>query len=105
MGAALFAEYESQLRRAMLFRKSRLSAGERDELFDIFAAACRWTRIYYGWRPNLRDENDNHVIELAIAGNAQAIVTKNTRDFTLAAELRFPQLRISTPAQLLKGEP
>ena len=105
LGAALIAEYEAQLRRASLFKASRLNADERDELFDIFAATCRWTRIYYGWRPNLRDESDNHVIELAIAGDAEAIVTRNTRDFTLATELRFPQLRILTPAQLLRGEP
>ena len=104
MGAALIAEYEAQLRRAGLFEASRLTISEREELFDIFVAACRWTRIYYGWRPNLRDEGDNHVIELAIAGNAQAIVTRNTKDFVLAAELRFPHLRIATPAQLLKGE-
>lgn len=105
MGTALIMEYEAQLRRPGLFRASRLSTAERDEVFDIFAAACRWTRIYYGWRPNLRDEGDNHVIELAIAGNAQAIVTRNTRDFTLATELRFPNLRILTPQQLLKGKP
>ncbi|MGH8675673.1 MAG: PIN domain-containing protein, partial [Burkholderiales bacterium] len=100
LGAALFAEYEAQLRRAGLFGASRLTAGERDELFDMFVAASRWTRIYYGWRPNLRDEGDNHVVELAIAGNAQAIVTRNTRDFVLSAQLRFPHLRIATPRQM-----
>lgn len=104
MGPALLAEYEAQLGRAGLFRGSRLSAREREELFDIFAATCRWTRVYYGWRPNLRDEGDNHVIELAVAGNALAIVTRNIRDFTLASELQFPRLRILTPAQLLKEE-
>lgn len=26
-----------------------------------------WTRIYFGWRPNLRDEADNHLVELAVA--------------------------------------
>jgi putative PIN family toxin of toxin-antitoxin system len=105
MGPALLAEYEAQLDRTRLFAASRLSDSERQELFDIFAATCRWTRVYYGWRPNLRDESDNHVIELAVAGNAQAIVTRNTRDFTLACELRFPRLRVLTPARLLKGEP
>jgi predicted nucleic acid-binding protein len=105
MGPALIAEYEAQLGRAGLFAASRLNESERQELFDIFAATCRWTRVYYAWRPNLRDEGDNHVIELAIAGNAQAIVTRNTRDFTLACALRFPQLRILTPTQLLKGQP
>lgn len=105
LGPALIAEYEAQLGRAGRFAASSLNESERQELFDIFAATCRWTRVYYAWRPNLRDEGDNHVIELAVAGDAQAIVTKNTRDFTLARELRFPQLRILTPTQLLKGEP
>jgi putative PIN family toxin of toxin-antitoxin system len=105
LGPALIAEYEAQLGRAGLFAASSLNESERQELFDIFAATCRWTRVYHAWRPNLRDEGDNHVIELAVAGDAQAIVTRNTRDFTLARELRFPQLRILTPTQLLKGEP
>ncbi len=32
--------------------------------------------VYYGWRPNLPDEGDNHLIELALAGSAQAIVNR-----------------------------
>ncbi|MDD5028207.1 MAG: PIN domain-containing protein [Rhodoferax sp.] len=36
---------------------------------------CRLTEIYYLWRPNLRDEADNHVLELAVAAGAQAIIT------------------------------
>lgn len=105
MGPALIGEYESQLCRTDLFANCHLSEGERQELFDIFIATCHWTRVYFGWRPNLRDEGDNHVIELAIAGNAEAIVTRNTRDFTLARQLLFPQLRVVTPTQLLKGSP
>jgi predicted nucleic acid-binding protein len=105
MGAALFAEYESVLRRRRLFARSRLSDAEREELFDIFLAACRWTRVYFAWRPNLRDESDNHVVELAVAGSATAIVTRNVRDFEVGTELKFPGLEILTPAQLLRGKP
>ena len=104
MGAALYAEYESVLQRGDLFAKSRLTRGERDDLFDVFAGVSVWTRIYYSWRPNLRDESDNHLVELAIAGGAEAIVTRNVRDFVIGTELRFPQIRIVTPAQFLRDK-
>lgn len=101
MGAALLAEHEDVLARTSLFARCRLSARERDELFDIYLAACRWTRIYFGWRPNLRDENDNHVIELAVAGGATHVVSHNVRDFR-TAQLRFPDITVATPAQFLR---
>lgn len=104
MGAALLAEYEDVMARAPLFAKSRLTMVERSELLDIFLATCRWTRIYYGWRPNLRDEGDNHLVELAVAGGASHIVTHNLRDLK-DMELKFPGLAIATPTQLLAKEP
>jgi hypothetical protein len=73
----------------------------RDTLFNASLSVCRWTTIYYGWRPNLRDEGDNHVVELAVAGGASAIITKNIRDFQ-GAELHFPGLRILSPEEALK---
>ena len=101
MGAALFAEYESLMGRESVFRGCRLSSEQRDTLLDSFLSVCRWTTIYYGWRPNLRDEGDNHLIELAVAGSASAIVTKNARDFR-SAELHFPGLRILLPDEILQ---
>jgi len=35
--------------------------------------------IYYGWRPNLPDEADNHLIELAMAGGIDWMPTSNRR--------------------------
>jgi len=101
IGAALFAEYESVLEREALFEGCVLSPRERGRLLDDFLSVCRWTRVYYAWRPNLRDESDNHLVELAVAGGARAIVTKNVRDFG-RMELRFPGLRVLTPADLIK---
>ena len=94
-------EYEDVLSREKLFQKCRLTANEREELLDIFLAACRWTRIYFGWRPNLPDEGDNHLVELAVAGGASRIVTHNLRDLR-GMELKFPDLAAVTPAQFLK---
>ncbi len=101
MGTALLAEYEDVLGREPLFERSRLDSAERDELLDIFLARCRWTKIYYAWRPNVPDEGDNHLVELAIAGGAQAIITRNLRDLS-RMDLRFPTLRLMTPEDLLR---
>jgi putative PIN family toxin of toxin-antitoxin system len=101
MGTALLAEYEDVLGRDVLFERSRLDSAERDELLDIFLARCRWTRIYYGWRPNVPNEGDNHLVELAVAGGAEVIVTRNLRDLE-RMDLRFPALKLMTPEDLLR---
>jgi putative PIN family toxin of toxin-antitoxin system len=101
MGAALLTEYEDVMGRVSLFQGCRLDASERAELLDIFLAHCEWTRVYYLWRPNLRDEADNHLVELAVAGAAECIVTRNLRDLR-TMELRFPTLRVVTPEDFLK---
>ena len=100
MGQALLAEYESVLARAEPFVASPTDESERDALWAALASRCRWVRVYFLWRPNLPDEADNHVVELAVAGGAEAIVTHNTRDFE-RAELRFPGLRVRSPGELI----
>ena len=101
MGASLLAEYEAVLGREALFTRSKLNAGEREALLDVFLALCEWTKVYYLWRPNLPDESDNHLIEVAVAGGAGFIVTRNLRDLQ-RMELRFPQLRVVSPDDFLK---
>ncbi len=102
MGEALYLEYEAVLSRERLFRGCALAPSERTALFEAFLSVCRWTRVYYSWRPNVPDESDNHVVELAVAGGATAIVTRNIRDFG-RMELRFGSLAVIDPATLLKG--
>ena len=101
MGEALLAEFEAVLGRESLFAQSRLDAAERGTLLDTFLALCEWTKIYFLWRPNLPDEADNHLIELAVAGDADIIVTRNLRDLR-GAELRFSTLRVLSPEDFLK---
>ena len=101
MGAALFAEYEDVMGRTDLFEPCRLNPAERNELLDIFLATCIWTRIYLAWRPNLPDEADNHLVELAVAGGAGFVVTRNLRDVA-RMELKFPELRVVSPEVFLK---
>ena len=101
VGSALMLEYEDVMSRSALFEGCRLDAFERDDLLDVFLASARWRKTYFSWRPNLRDEGDNHVVELAVACGAMHIVTWNTRDFSARA-LRFPLLRLATPIKFLK---
>ena len=103
MGAALLAEYEDLLGRDAVWRRAQLTAAEREAFLDIFLSICQWTRIYYAWRPNLGDEGDNHLMELAVAGQADYLVTRNVRDLR-GGELRFPHISVVTPTQLLKEQ-
>ncbi|MCP5231032.1 MAG: putative toxin-antitoxin system toxin component, PIN family [Zoogloeaceae bacterium] len=101
LGNALFAEYEDVSARQHILDKCPVSADDIQALLEAFCAVSEWVPIYYLWRPNLPDEADNHLLELAAAGNAQWIVTNNVRDFK-RAELRFPDIRILTPEQILE---
>ena len=102
MGNALLAECEAVCSRAGLFDDAVLSPNDRGALLDAFLSSCLWTPIYYLWRPNLRDEADNHVVELGVAGGAQAIITANVRDFARPA-LLFPGLTVVTAGEYLAG--
>ena len=72
---------------------------ERRNVLAAMAAAGCWVKIYFGWRPNLHDSGDDHSIELAIAGGAQAIITHNVRDLG-SGELRSPSLSVFTPRDI-----
>ena len=98
---ALFAEYEALLGRSPLWVSCVLSQSEREDLLDALIANSNWVVIHFLWRPNLSDEADNHVLELAVAGGARSIITANVRDF-IRAELLFPTIKIRTPAAFLQ---
>ncbi len=102
MGNALFSEYESVIGREEIIAKCPLTSPEISALLASFMSVSQWIYIYYLWRPNLKDEADNHLIELAIAGNAQIIATHNIKDFQ-NAELLFPNLSILKPEEIIRS--
>ena len=99
-GNALWSEYRDLLSRPVWSQKT--TSVERLEMLAALAQRGRWVTVYYGWRPNLPDEADNHLIELALAGNADAIVTHNVRDIR-SGELHLGSLRILTPVECLEA--
>jgi putative PIN family toxin of toxin-antitoxin system len=100
MGNALFAEYQDVMNRDEIKSKCPLTVQEASHLLIDFMSVCQWVRIFYLWRPNLSDESDNHLVELAIAGNAKAIVTQNKKDFE-RSQLLFPQIKILKPEEII----
>ena len=74
---------------------------ERVQILAALAKVGRWVQIYYGWRPSLPDEADNHLVELGLASGASAIITHNLRDFA-RGELRLGTLRVMSPGQWLE---
>jgi putative PIN family toxin of toxin-antitoxin system len=102
MGTALFSEYESVMGREEILARCSLEESEIASLLAAFMSVAEWTKIYYSWRPNLIDEGDNHLIELAVAGNAGIIATNNLKDFR-SPELAFPNISILKPEQIIRS--
>jgi putative PIN family toxin of toxin-antitoxin system len=102
MGLNLFCEYEAVSSRPSILSQCSLSSDKVLQLTQAFMSVCEWVNIYYLWRPNLKDEADNHLIELAIAGNASLLVTNNLKDFQ-NTQLLFPHLSVLSPQVLLRS--
>jgi putative PIN family toxin of toxin-antitoxin system len=102
MGTALFSEYEAVMGREETLVRCSLEQADIDRLLAAFMSVAEWTKIYYSWRPNLKDEGDNHLIELAVAGNAKVIATNNFKDFRLP-ELIFPNISILKSEQIIRS--
>ena len=100
IGNALLNEYEAVLGRDSLWKDGLLKRDERERIFDALLSVSVWTPVYYLWRPNLRDESDNHLIELAVVAGAETIITANKRDFA-SSELPFSAIRIETAGEFL----
>lgn len=101
ISVALYSEYCDVLGRADFSSRCPLSPPEIDDLFFAFLACTEPIELYFSWRPNLRDEGDNHVYELAVAALDAPLLTYNQRDF-MHPQLKFPSLQIMTPAQWLQ---
>src|SRR5271165_2482052 len=96
----LFLEYEDVLKRPEHQLAHGLVPEAVDEFLAELAALIEPVEVHFQWRPQGRDPNDEMVLEAAINGGADALVTYNIRDFAGAAE-RF-RISVLHPAELLK---
>jgi len=93
ISAPLVAEYESVLKRGHLV----LSEQQIDDVIDFICAKATHHKIFYLWRPVLKDPDDDFLLELAVKANAM-IVTWNLSDFKRAANFG---IKVMTPHDFL----
>lgn len=96
---ALWLEYEAVVKRPHIRLRHGISLENIDIVLDTLAAHVEPVHLNYLWRPQLRDQNDEMVLETALNAGADALVTFNTKDFAAAAE-RFA-LKLVTPAECI----
>jgi putative PIN family toxin of toxin-antitoxin system len=95
----LFLEYEDVLKRPEQLAVSNLSRADVDTALGALAALIEPVEAHLIWRPQLPDPDDEMVLEAAINGRADALVTYNAMHFRVAAA-RF-SVRLARPAEIL----
>ena len=98
--SALYLEYEDVLTRPEQIAVHGVSADDVARFLVATATFTEQVRVYFSYRPQLQDANDEMVLEAAINGRADAIVTHNVRDFLPAAH-HFG-IEVLTPGRIIK---
>jgi putative PIN family toxin of toxin-antitoxin system len=101
LSIALFLEYQAVLLRDEQMAAHGLSAEDVLDALLEFADMSEPVEAYFKWRPQLGDPKDEMVLEAAIAGQADALVTHNVRDFAIAS--RLFGVNVIRPGEFLKG--
>jgi putative PIN family toxin of toxin-antitoxin system len=96
----LMIEYEAVMTRPEHLEAARLSREDVRMLLDAVAAVAEPVRLSFLWRPIVRDPDDDMVLEAAVNGRAEAIVTFNWRDFDKGAR-RFG-VAVLSPGEALR---
>ncbi|MHC4451828.1 MAG: putative toxin-antitoxin system toxin component, PIN family [Planctomycetota bacterium] len=97
LSVPLVLEYEGAIKRQS--RVLGLTHADIDDVLNFLCKVSEHRRIFYLWRPFLRDPGDDMVLELAVEAEAEFIVTHNLRDF--AGADRFG-VRVVTPQAFLR---
>lgn len=101
LSVPVFQEYQDVLTREKSLKDFGLHLADVEKVLRYVAYIGRKFNIFFLFRPNLKDEKDNMLVELAITSQSDYLVTSNIKDFK-NAELKFDQLNIVTPSEFLK---
>ena len=100
VSTALFLEYEDVTKRPEIRLATGMSDDDLEGFLAALASAAEAVEVNFRWRPQLSDPKDELVLEAAVNGEADALVTHNLRDFESAT--RLFGLRVLLPRDVLK---
>jgi putative PIN family toxin of toxin-antitoxin system len=93
----LVLEYEDAGKR--ILDEIGLREEDIEDVIDYICKVANHHKIYYLWRPFLRDPKDDMVLELAVSGSCEIIVTYNVKDFGGVEEFG---LKVMTAVEFLE---
>jgi putative PIN family toxin of toxin-antitoxin system len=96
----MMLEYEAVLMRVAQRQAIGMTVQQVELFLDGLAALLHPVTPHFLWRPTLRDPNDEMVLDAAVDGWADVIVTFNIRDF-LPGAAQFG-IEVLTPAEVLR---
>jgi predicted nucleic acid-binding protein len=94
----LMLEYEAVLTRPEHLEAAGASREDIEAILDAIAVVVEPVRLAFLWRPVLPDPDDDMVLETAVNGRADLLVTLNRRDFQAASTFAF---KIVSPGEAL----
>jgi putative PIN family toxin of toxin-antitoxin system len=96
LSVPLMLEYESVLTRVEHLEASGLSGDEMQAILDAIALVAEPVQLAFLWRPVLRDADDDMVLETAVNGRADLLVTLDRSGFDGASSF---DVSVVSPAE------
>lgn len=93
----LILEYEDVIKRSE--SQIKLSFTEISDILDYICLIAEQRKIFYLWRPFLKDPKDDMILELAVESECDYIISFNKKDFKKIEKFN---LEVITPKELLR---
>jgi uncharacterized protein len=96
----LLAEYHDVLTRPDMLSSLIYKQEELEKILIGLVNVAEEVNPRFLWRPNLKDEKDNFLIEIAATSQPCTIITHNVKDL-LQGELLFPSIFVKRPQDVI----
>jgi putative PIN family toxin of toxin-antitoxin system len=97
LSVPVLLEYEDASKR--LLGQIPLSAEEINNILDYLCGMANQRNVFFLWRPFLKDPKDDMILELAVSGQCEVIITYNKKDFVGIEQFG---LQAMTPKEFLE---